>query len=106
VVAWASAQPAEAGSAASFREECSGQVSATFPTGGQIPGVTGSIFHPNRLICAPWSRPAYGEHGGPHSDWGGQTNWTSAATGYTKADTLADMLSQIAMHLAVSPGMS
>ena len=78
----------------------------TFPTNGQIPGVSGSIFHPNRLICAPWNRLAYGEHGGPHPDWDGQTNWTSAGTGYTKADTLADMLSQIALHLAASPGMS
>jgi hypothetical protein len=78
----------------------------TFPAGGQVPGVPGSIFHPNRLICAPWNRLAYGEHGGPHADWGGQTNWTDAGTGNTKADTLADMLSQIALHLAGSPGMS
>lgn len=78
----------------------------TFPTAGQIPGVPGSIFHPNRLICAPWNRLAYGEHGGPHADWGGQTSWTSVGAGYTKGDTLGDMLSQIALHLAVSPGMS
>jgi hypothetical protein len=77
-----------------------------FPTSGQVPGVSGSIFHSNRLICAPWNRLAYAEHGGPHPDWGGQTNWTSAGNGYTKADTLADMLSQIALHLAASPGMS
>jgi hypothetical protein len=68
--------------------------------------VPGSIFHPNRLICAPWNRLAYGEHGGPHADWGGQTSWTSVGAGYTKGDTLGDMLSQIALHLAVSPGMS
>jgi hypothetical protein len=68
----------------------------TFPTAGQIPGVPGSI----------WNRLAYGEHGGPHADWGGQTSWTSVGAGYTKGDTLGDMLSQIALHLAVSPGMS
>jgi len=32
-------------------------------------------------------------------------NWTDAAAGYTKADTLADMLSQLDLHLAVSPGI-
>jgi hypothetical protein len=77
-----------------------------FPAAGQFPGVPGSIFHPNRVICAPWNRLAYGEHDGPHPDWAGQTNWTNIAAGFTKADTLADMLSQIALHLAASPGMS
>ncbi|MFC0028006.1 hypothetical protein ACFFMM_00510 [Micromonospora chaiyaphumensis] len=66
----------------------------------------GSIFHPNRLICAPWNRLAYAEHGGPHPDWGALTNWKTAGAGYTKADTLADMLSQIHLHLTLSPGMS
>lgn len=59
------------------------------------------------MICAPWNRLAYKEVNdkGPHDNWGGLTNWTDAAPGYTKADTLADMLSQIELHLSVSPGM-
>jgi hypothetical protein len=76
-----------------------------FPRGGAIPGISGSIFHSNRVVCAPWNRLAYAEHGGPHGDWGALTNWKSAAPTYTKADTLADMLSQIALHLSASPGM-
>lgn len=75
-----------------------------FPLGGAIPGISGSIFHGNRVICAPWSRLAYAEFNGPHGDWGPLTNWKSAAPTYTKADTLADMLDQIALHLSVSPG--
>ena len=33
-----------------------------FPSGGK------SYFHPNNLICAYWSRRAYGALGGPHND--------------------------------------
>jgi hypothetical protein len=86
-----------------------GEKTATdpFPQPGTHPLITGSIFHGNRVICAPWNRLAYKENGdgGVHGDWGGLTNWTDAAAGYTKADTLADMLSQIGLHLSVSPGM-
>jgi hypothetical protein len=79
---------------------------APFPQPGFRPPIQGSIFHGNRVICAPWNRLSYQEnHGGPHADWGAWTNWTDAAAGYTKADTLADMLSQIDLHLAVSPGI-
>jgi hypothetical protein len=78
---------------------------APFPQHGSRPPIQGSIFHGNRVICAPWNRLAYTEYNGPHGDWGGLANWTAAAPGYTKADTLADMLSQIALHLAVSPGI-
>lgn len=78
---------------------------APFPQSGSRPPIQGSIFHPHRVICAPWNRLAYKEHHGPHNDWGALTSWTTAAAGYTKADTLADMLSQIDLHLAVSPGI-
>lgn len=77
-----------------------------FPQPGNSTAVQGSIFHSNRVICAPWNRLAYAEHGGPHGDWGALTNWTTAGTGSTKAETLADMLSQIDLHLSLSPGMN
>jgi hypothetical protein len=82
-------------------------VAGPFPQAGTHPLIQGSIFHSNRVICAPWNRLAYKQNGdgGIHEDWGGLTNWRNAAVGYTKADTVADMLSQIALHLSVSPGM-
>ena len=82
-------------------------VTDPFPRAGAHPWIQGSIFHGNRVICAPWNRLAYVENGdkGMHGDWGGLTNWTNAAPGYTKADTLADMLDQIYQHLSASPGM-
>ncbi|MBM0202915.1 hypothetical protein JNW90_07255 [Micromonospora sp. STR1s_5] len=83
-----------------------GGSAAPFPQPGGSPVVPGSIFHSNRLICAPWNRLAYAEHGGPHPDWGALANWKTAGAGYTKANTLADMLSQIHLHLTLSPGMS
>jgi hypothetical protein len=82
-------------------------VTDPFPRPGEHPWIQGSIFHGNRVICAPWNRLAYKENGdeGLHDNWGGLTNWINAALGYTKADTLADMLDQIYQHLSVSPGM-
>jgi len=72
-----------------------GEVTGTpFPQPGAHPLVPGSIFHPNRVICAPWNRLAYQEYGGPHGDWGALTGWT-----------VADMLCQVELHLAVSPGV-
>ena len=78
---------------------------APFPQPGTHPLIQGSIFHTNRVICAPWNRLAFQENGGPHGDWGALTEWTNAAAGYTKAGTLADMLSQIQLHLSASPGV-
>lgn len=77
-----------------------------FPEPNTTPGGPGSIFHPNRIICAPWNRLAYAEHKGPHADWGGLANWTSAGGDVTKAHTLADMLDQIYLHLSLSKGMT
>ena len=48
------------------------------------------------VICAPFNRLAYSELGGPHGDWGSQTNWLHAAPDYTRAETIADMLARIA----------
>jgi len=63
-----------------------------------------SIFHGNIVICAPWNRLAYAEHGGPHGDWSGPAAWLQV-TGTTLAHTLPDMLAAIDAHLRQSPGM-
>lgn len=78
---------------------------SAYPAPGGVPGITGSIFHPNGLICAPWNRLAYSELGGVHNDWGGIANWKTAARGYTQAHTIADMLQTLMIHLMASPGM-
>lgn len=75
-----------------------------FPQAGSVVAGAGSIFHPNGVVCAPWNQLAYSENGGPHGDWGALTNWRSAGPGSTRADTLADMLSQLQLHLLASPG--
>jgi hypothetical protein len=76
---------------------------AAWPLAGQLAGVSGSIFHPNPCICAPWNRLAYTAHGGPHSEWV-MASWRAIGGGSTKADHLADMLDQLHMHLSASPG--
>lgn len=80
------------------------QPSSAFPTPGTQPGVPGSIFHSNRLICAPWNQLAYKIHDGPHDDWQ-MTAWQEVV-GSTRATTLVDMLDQIDSHLRVSPGFA
>jgi hypothetical protein len=77
---------------------------SAWPAPGTMGGVSGSIFHTNPCVCAPWNRLAYQAHGGPHDDWT-MTSWREITNGLSKADTLADMLDQIHQHLAVSPGM-
>jgi len=77
---------------------------SAWPSPGTMGGVSGSIFHTNPCICAPWNQLAYQVHGGPHADWT-MTSWREITNGLTKADTLPDMLDQIHQHLAVSPGM-
>lgn len=81
-----------------------GQGARLWPSPGNRANVSGSIWHPNKLICAPWNRLAFADHGGPHGDWT-LTNWQEV-TGYTLADTLADMLDQLRLHLAASPGLT
>jgi hypothetical protein len=84
-----------------------GSTSTTpFPSLAEPPVVPGSVFHSNKFICAPWNRLAHAERGGLHADWGGLANWTSAGGGSTKADTLADMIDQLHLHLSLSKGMS
>ena len=64
-----------------------------------------SIFHPNGIICAPWSRLAYKDLGGPHDDWGGPPAWLQVGPPNSVAQRIPDMLSTIDIHLRQSPGM-
>jgi len=73
-----------------------------FPAGGNLPGI-GSIFHGNLVICAPWNRLAYSEHGGPHDNWSGPAAWLQVQEG-TIAHSIADMLAIVDVHLRASPG--
>jgi hypothetical protein len=77
---------------------------SNFPAVGSPPGFSGSIFHSNGVICAPFNRLAYKDNGGPHGDWGGPAQWLKAGAGYVHAETLADMLSAVARDLAYSRG--
>jgi hypothetical protein len=67
---------------------------SNYPGRAVIHGI-GSIFHPTPVICAPFNRLAYKQHGGPHNDWGGPEHWLTAAKGGAHADTLADMLAVV-----------
>jgi hypothetical protein len=80
-----------------------GVVLGKFPSAGSLPGGAGSIFHGSRLICAPFNRFAYSDHGGPHSDWHGPAQWREVR-GHVRAVTLTDMLAVICAHLHYSPG--
>jgi hypothetical protein len=70
---------------------------------GCLPGGISSMFHDNGVICAPFNRLAYQEHGGPHSDWNGPPRWLEVK-GKVSATTLAEMLAQILLHLNYSLG--
>jgi hypothetical protein len=65
---------------------------------------SGSVFHGNGVICAPWSRDAYGDRNGPHQDWTDATNWQTTAPQHTQANTIADMLARIFAEIQLSPG--
>ena len=74
---------------------------AALPQGG-LPN--GSVFHGNGVICAPWSRDAYGDRSGPHQDWTDATQWQTTAPQSTQAHTIADMLARIFAEVLASPG--
>lgn len=74
-----------------------------FPQAGALPGGVGSIFHSNRVICAPFNSLAYSDHGGPHNDWNGPGAWLDVRR-HVRAITLDAMLAQIVSHLHYSPG--
>jgi hypothetical protein len=55
------------------------------------------------VICAHFNRLAYGEHNGPHPDWGPVTNWPNVAPGQARADTIAGMVDRIYRDVWLSP---
>lgn len=70
-------------------------------------GPTSSIFIEaagRPIMCAPFSRDAFQESGGPHGDWGGMTAWENV-TSAIRATTIGDMLAAIWAHLMLSPGV-
>ena len=78
---------------------------AHFPAATPAAGIPSSIFHSNKVICAPWNRLAYKEvdPNGPHDNWGGPTAWLQVTDG-PHATILAEMLSAIHIHLRQSSG--
>lgn len=64
---------------------------------------TGSIFHGNGVICAPWSRDAYAERSGPHIDWTDATLWQTIGSQHAQATTIPDMLARIYAEVQLSP---
>jgi len=88
-----------------FLDQAGESQKSAYPAAGQQPGISGSVFHGNGLICAPWNRLAYKVNNGPHGDWGALTAWKTAAAGYTQAHTIADMLQTLSVHLTASPAM-
>jgi hypothetical protein len=76
-----------------------------FPAATPSAGIAGSVFHGNKLICAPWNRLAYQEcnPSGPHGNWGGPTAWLQVGEG-PRATELAEMLELIHAHLRQSTG--
>jgi hypothetical protein len=73
-----------------------------YPAPGTMPN--GSVLHTNGVICAPWNRLAYGDKGGPHSDWADSTAWRTTAPQHTRAHTIPEMLSRLHVEVTVSPG--
>ncbi len=73
-----------------------------YPQPGPFPN--GSVLHTNGVICAPWSRLAYKDRGGPHSDWTDATAWQTTARDRTVADRIPDMLARVLAEVKLSPG--
>ncbi len=76
---------------------------AAYPAPGSFQAGAGSVLHGNGVICAPWSRLAYGDKQGPHTDWTDATLWQTPAVGQTDAREIPDMLSRIFYEVAASP---
>lgn len=77
------------------------RVAAAWPSAGPVNGAS-SIFHSVGVLCAQFNRLAYHDHSGPHDGWGGASNWLQVTEG-VRADTVADMLAVIRVHLQGSP---
>lgn len=62
------------------------------------------MIHGNGVICAPFNRLAYGNHGGPHNDWV-LAEWLNAgAVNQVRATNLADMVARIHAEFLSSRG--
>ncbi len=87
------------GSAAGTRSVFPGPI-GNGPCGGWIfiAGGNGGV------ICAPFNRLAYSDHGGPHGDWGGPAHWRSAGVGYVQAQDIGSMLAAIDRDLQYTTG--
>jgi hypothetical protein len=80
------------------------QAVPAFPSKRGKVGRAGSIFHPSRVICAPFNRLAYGTHQNLHPEWG-MSEWKDVR-GVARATTLTEMLALITVHLKASPGVN
>ena len=66
-----------------------------------------SVFLDHRgtaIICAPFNRLAYADHGGPHNNWGELTHWMTVGQGVVYAVTIGDMLHTIARDFRYTSG--
>jgi hypothetical protein len=88
-------------------DSCEEIGAAASPAAPTAPPGGASIFIPNAthgaVICAHFSRRAYGE-GGPHLDWGAPSQWETTREGQVIARTLGDMLHRILIEVAASSG--
>lgn len=50
-----------------------------------------SYFHGNNLICAEWSRRAYGQYQGPHGEWE-YSNWKASSNGIISIGPMLEAL--------------
>lgn len=73
-----------------------------YPAAGPFP--SGSVLHPNGVICAPWNRLAYRDVGGPHDNWTEPSKWQSIEPERTQARTVPEMLARIRAEVAISLG--
>lgn len=89
-----------------FVDETGASPTSAWPAPRNVPELSSMFINGSRgpVICAHFNRLAYGEHGGPHGDWGAVARWREIDTGI-QAATLGDMLSAINRHLSISPGM-
>ena len=56
------------------------------------------------IICAPFNRLAYADHGGPHKNWGKLTHWMTVNRDVIYAVTIGDMLHAIARDFRYTSG--
>jgi hypothetical protein len=84
--------------------ETGASTKTAWPSPGTLPDGISSILHTSPVICAPFNRLAYAEHGGPHADWSASTNWLNLTGPHIRASTIGEMLAAIHLHVSRSPG--